>query len=284
MSANKRACVVCEKEKYITRDFYVSHSIIWGKATGKLPVCKDCIIDLYDYYQKERRLGMRATIISICRKFDMFFSDDIYNASIEEAKKKSGVPIISIYISKLNLIMSNKNDSKSFEDSELSELGASNFKSDLNEGMDLTTEQRNKLVKFWGKDVFETEEDLIRLQDMYENFLKNYSNDYVKRELFKLLSIEYLRLEKTKNAKDRKEITGIIMTLTDKANISPKDTEQNKQEDDLKILGLKVRQIESEEPVDYDVKDKALYKDYRSYKKYIEEYFVKPVKKAFGVE
>lgn len=285
VASNKKACVVCGKEKFTNRDFYISHSRVWGKLDGKMPVCKECVIDLYDYYQKERRLGMRATIISICRKLDIYFSDELYNTTLEDAKKKTEVPVINLYIGKLNIALGNSKDSKSFEDSELKELGESNFKTVNNDGMDITPEERAKLVRFWGRDVFETEEDLLRLQDTYEDFLSSYpSDDYVKREYFKMLAIEYLRLSKTKNAKDRKDITSVITTLTDKANLSPKDTEQNKQEDDYKLLSMMVKKIESEEPVDYGVTEKALYKDYRGYKKYIEEYLVKPMKKAFNFE
>lgn len=277
-------CVVCGVDKY-KREFYVSMSPVWGKLDGKLHVCKDCIQSMYDYYQREKLLGMRATIIALCRKYDIFFDEDIYTSCIEDAKKKSGIPIIFLYINKVNLILTNKKEIKSFDDSLLDEVSKMTIQSEIESGYDLNLDQKRKLIKFWGdKNVWETEEELIRLQETYEAFLKNYSNDMVKRKYFQLLSVEYLRLEKTKNPKDRKDIAGIIANLTDKANLSPKDTEQNNKDSEIKTLGMVIKDIETKEPVDYDVKEKAVYKDYRGFKKYIDEYLYKPIKKAFGVE
>ena len=280
----RKVCLRCVKEKGVTREYYKSMSDLWGNIDDRMPICKDCIIEMYDNYLTKDKLGIRSTVISVCRKLDIFYSDDIYESTIEDNKKKVGTPFIVTYINKVNLVLSNKKEVKAFDDSDIDEIKNLRFQTGTGDGFDLTPEQYSKLVAFWGEDVYDTKAELIRLQNMYEDFLKNYSNDYVKRQFFKLLSIEYLRLEKTKSPKDRKDITYNITTLTDKANLSPKDTEQNKQDDDDKILGMMAKKIESEEPIDYGVVEKAAYADYRGYKKYIEEYLYKPVKKAFGVE
>lgn len=283
--SSKKKCVVCLKEKNTTRDFYTSNSSIWGADEGRMPVCKDCVADLYENYLNVRKLGMKATIIAICRKLDIYYSDEIYLATIEDSKKRSGVPLINIYISKVNLTLSNKKLTYSYDDStDIGEIKLQTMNAGTDDEHELSPAQINELTRFWGENNFENELDLIRLQTMFEEYVNNYSNDYVKRNYFRLLCIEYLRLEKVVNPKDRKDIMTSITSLTDKANISPKDTEQNKQEDDKFILGLIIDKLENEEPVDFEVGEKSLYKDFRGIQKYIAEYFVKPTKKAFGVE
>lgn len=277
-----KVCSVCGKEKLFAKDFYVSMSKTWGKLDGKLPVCKDCIIELYNYYLDEQRLGMQTTIIAICRKLDIYYSEDFYTSVIEESKNKSGIPIISLYIAKSNLVLSNRKEQLAFEDSELGEISEQNFKSGINNGVDLTKEERKKLQDFWGESFKEGE--LIYLQDEFESYLKNYSNDMVKRKYFKMLSVESFRLSQATTTKERSDISKMISTLMKDANISPQVTEKNKQEDDRQILGLKIADIEAIEPIDYLVNDKAAFIDAKGYKKYISDYLYKPAKKLFGFE
>lgn len=277
-----KVCSVCGKEKLLAKDFYISLSKTWGKLDGKLPVCKDCIIELYNNYLDEQRLGMQTTIIAICRKFDIYYSEEFYASVIEDSKTKSGIPIVSLYIAKCNLILSNRKEPLAFEDSQIGEIAEQNFKSGISNGVDLTKDERNQLQGFWG-DTFK-EGELLFLQDEFESYCKNYSNDMVKRKYFKMICVESLRLSQATTTKDRSDISKMISSLMKEANISPQITEKNKQEDDRQILGLKIADIEAIEPIDYLVNDKAAFVDAKGYKKYIVDYLYKPAKKLFGFE
>lgn len=77
--------------------FPVSHGKLYGKA-GFLPICNKCIDALYDDYCKE--LGPKEAMRRICMKFDIYWSESIYDIVERTAGNTSWV---RTYIGKTNM-------------------------------------------------------------------------------------------------------------------------------------------------------------------------------------
>ena len=78
--------------------FPVSHSPMY-RGTGYLPMCSNCVDDLYQYY-KEKLGDDRAALKRICMKLDLYWSDSIYDM----VERTAGVTSrVRNYIGKTNL-------------------------------------------------------------------------------------------------------------------------------------------------------------------------------------
>lgn len=80
-------------------NFPVSHSPLY-RGTGYLPVCSDCIEEMFDYYQHKFRSG-RAAMRRICMKLDIYWADSIYDMVERSAGVNSQA---RNYIAKTNMV------------------------------------------------------------------------------------------------------------------------------------------------------------------------------------
>lgn len=88
--------------------FPVSHSPMY-RGTGYLPMCSDCVDDMYEYYRNE--LGDdREAMRRMCMKLDLYWDDSIYDMVERTAGVQSRV---RSYIGKANII---RYVDKSFDD------------------------------------------------------------------------------------------------------------------------------------------------------------------------
>lgn len=88
--------------------FPVSHSPMY-RGTGHLPMCNDCVDEMYEYYRSE--LGDdRAAMRRVCMKLDLYWDDSIYDMVERTAGVQSRV---RSYIGKANII---RYVDKSFDD------------------------------------------------------------------------------------------------------------------------------------------------------------------------
>lgn len=80
-------CVHCNTTKSIKTEFYKSKSDIFQKYDGTLPICKQCLGELFARFTKEYRSTKEALKI-ICYLCDWYFSQEAYNAVEEKSKGK----------------------------------------------------------------------------------------------------------------------------------------------------------------------------------------------------
>lgn len=79
--------------------FPVSHSPIY-RGTGYLPICNDCVEEMYDMY-REQLGGEREAMRRMCMKLDLYWSDSIFDMTERTAGINSKV---RNYIGKTNII------------------------------------------------------------------------------------------------------------------------------------------------------------------------------------
>lgn len=92
-----------------TGNFSASYSPLYHQNNKYLPVCKHCVEEMYDHYLMvlgDERLALRR----ICMKFDIYWSDDIYKATLNGNSQKT---LVTSYIAKSNMTQYN---GKNFDD------------------------------------------------------------------------------------------------------------------------------------------------------------------------
>lgn len=93
----------CRCRRHHTRqktNYPNSHSPLFRGNNGYLPICSNCLDELYDHYKEALGSGEEA-IKRICLKFDIYWSPKVY-AMID--KTNTTASRIRTYISKTNLI------------------------------------------------------------------------------------------------------------------------------------------------------------------------------------
>lgn len=90
-------------------NFPISHSPLFKRNGGYMPICNNCLEDLYDHYKDVLGSG-RAAVERLCLKLDIYWSPEIYsmvaNGGCTNSRMKS-------YISKTNLL---KYSGKTYDD------------------------------------------------------------------------------------------------------------------------------------------------------------------------
>lgn len=78
--------------------FYVNYSQMY-RGIGYLPICKDCIEQLYEGYLARSGGDQRASVRQICRKLDLYWNDRLYDNVYSKSTSRT---VLSMYIQKLS--------------------------------------------------------------------------------------------------------------------------------------------------------------------------------------
>lgn len=118
-------CICCggdkradEAKKGIENDFYKSHSKIHLGCNGFIPICKDCLENIYDNLESEltaaiKKAGVdveeyyveKKVIERICLMNDIYYNDSLFEAAL---KHSSNNTMLSAYM-KINNLIQHKN-------------------------------------------------------------------------------------------------------------------------------------------------------------------------------
>lgn len=109
ISPTAAVCCTCGKV-YPKRKalFPVSHAFL-HKGTGYLPYCNECVTKLYQSYFEESK-DPRAATRQMCRKFDLYWNDTLYDAA---EKQSSARTVFMQYVRRVN---GARSSSKSYDD------------------------------------------------------------------------------------------------------------------------------------------------------------------------
>ncbi len=263
--------------------FPVSHSPMY-RGAGYLPICSDCIEELYEYYRT--KLGDdRQAVRRICMKMDLYWHDSIY----EMAERTAGVNSrVRNYIGKTNMI---KYIDKSFDDTLAEEamLGVEK-KSDVfdfpipepdnNPEDDIQIEQ--EIIDFWGtgySPLF-----YFELEKRYKDWTGEAPvNDPSERALYKQICL--LEATITRDSAQGKAIdknVNALNTLLGSMNLKPA---QKKEDADAELekmpLGVGIQKWEFSRPLPPTPDDR---KDVRGTIKNITTWYLGHLCKMVGVK
>ena len=265
----RQMCTDCGKEKRLD-DFYASASP-FHKKYGKLHVCKDCLWK-YTNTDSENLELIKSTLRMVDRPFQL----ELWKSSVDEASK-GNKNTFKTYMKNLGLA---QNRSLTWNDSD-------NVKSENTVSVDNdneTMELDKNHIKRWGNGYTET--DIEYLENFYFEYETNYATDTpVQINLYRNIAKIHLQAEKelaTGNIKAFKDLMELSSKLHNDGNIKPIQSTGANDDKGLSTYGLWIKTIEQDEPCEH-FESKPLYEDYDKFKKYIDNWFVRPFKNIFNI-
>lgn len=191
----KLFCMSCGKN-VDSGSFYVGKNPKY-KYWGNIPICKDCMLEMYNELYQENP-DHRIAVIKFCIAMDIPFADNIFNMAMNRFTKEK-YPIPVGYMSFINSAVG-KNKGKRFQDGELfDQLLCSGS------GEDSLRAENSVLDKQLGE-----------LQEKYDSLFKDYNKTVTERE----------RLLKEKN-----DLLGKIENIGSTKSSSKKNTQDDSEED-----------------------------------------------------
>lgn len=236
----KLTCYCCGKEKKEI-DFYVSKSFTY-KAMGRLPVCKECLGEIYNKYFI-RYNDIKLSIYYMCRTANICFDLSCYNAMVNELEKRPKTLPWKTYMTKLNSLGSNSNGAGTdFDESDNLDVNKE-IKEILN-----SDSYDEDTIEFWGEGY--TTQDYKFLNSEYEKMITRYECDsYAQETLFQ--DIAFQRLEIRKKRQLGQSVDKELKTLQDllgSANIKPAQENASMASEQL-TFGTLIKKFENEEPI-----------------------------------
>lgn len=272
--AQKIICLKCHKEKQSNAtNYYMNGNPLFD--TEKLEVCKDCITKYIGEKGSEGYLDRVKLVLAL---LDKPFLKDLWEMRDSDWSK---------YIPQLSSF--NQYKGLTYADSKYDDIqhkAKSNTTLITNEDIndvqkvDLTKEELQELVLFWGKGM--EPEDYEFLQMEYEKLLNSYECDtYAMEMLFQEASQTRLTIKKKREA--NQSVDKEVKTLQDllgSANIKPVQ-ESGANATDQESFGTLIKKYENERPIPEPEEE---WKDVDGISHYVKTWFLGHLTKMLGIK
>lgn len=262
----KIRCTDCGNEKGLA-DFYTSNSP-FHKSTGKLHICKQCFWDFVNDDIEKLKNALRMV--------DKPFLVDILQSAKDESEG-TNKNIIKLYMKNIGMP---QYKSCTWADSISNNEKEFNIQIEESNGFD-----EDSLFKKWGRGY--SASDLEYLENFFTEYSHSYATDTpVQVNLYKNIAKVHLQAEKELSAnqtKSFKELMELSSKLHNDGNIKPIQSTGANEDKGVSTYGLWIKTIEQDEPCEY-FENKPIYEDFDKFKKYIEDWFVRPFKNIFNID
>lgn len=261
-------CCRCRRKHTKQRGNYPSsQSSIYHGNGGYLPICNNCLDELFEHY-KESLGGEIEALKRICMKFDIYWNPEIYAMVYKIYKGNTSVSRVRAYISKSNLI---KFVGKTFDDSldeELITLGEQVINE--NSDFEILTDSRNgdgeativvpkEVINYWGAGF--TPEMYFELEDRKSYWMSQFPTGTVlspgEEGLLRQICNLEISINQDKMAgRPIDKSVNTLNTLFGSMNIKPSQAKEN--EENYIPFGVEIAKFEEEHPIiipDDDFKD-----------------------------
>lgn len=278
MATEKLKCTNCGKLKATEKNFYMSHSQIYSKNDGRIPICKACTIERYDDLVEKYGDKLKA-LQHLCMNLDIYYNNDLAISMYSNMKEKDN--LAKVYFSKVNSLQQYK--------------GLTSFDSDIMESytrsIDIEEDKETSQVEFevspavvkrWGKGL--SEDDYFFLETTYDEFTSVYDDrtpaqKLIFRQIAKAL-LEGEKAIKANNTAGFEKMNNLVSKLMNDGNIKPIQ-EASIAEDETQGWGIWVNRIETERPIGEACEQ---FKDADRISKYITRWFTKQMQRVFDLK
>ncbi len=269
-------CICCggtkrasDENRGIENDFYKSRSKIHLGCNGFIPICKDCLENLYNEYLEkyekeveesenesafEEYYAEKKTIKRLCMMNDIYYNDSLFEAALKHSNKNT---MVSAYMKIANLIQYKKKtyDLTLTEDKEVIDERENIIVCDDAKNLKKITK---KTIKFFGEGL-KDENDYEFLQEQYDDWVARHEcKTKVQEEVFKQICFTQLELLKAVRAKqDTKDLTATFQKLLETAKLQPKQNHSDTTSE-TQTFGTLIDKWENTRPIpeiDEDLKD-----------------------------
>lgn len=269
---NKLLCINCESTRSVDMFYLNDNPLI---KSERLPVCKNCIRDFIGNKESD---GYEARVVLVLALMNKPFLYDLWEMRSE---------VWSRYIPQLSSF--NQYKGMQFSDSIFRNKESNTYdsianisKDEINEiqKTELTKEELEELVMFWGKGF--SPEDYEFLQMEYEKLLNSYECDtYTMEMLFQ--EVAQTRLTIKKKRERGESVDKELKTLQDilgSANIKPvQETGANAAEQST--FGTLIKKWENERPIP---EPDPAWRDVDGIRKYVSVWFFGHLSKMMGIK
>jgi hypothetical protein len=249
-----------------------------------LPVCKNCLKEMYDNYViKYRNSGFVApenkALKRICMLFNLYYNE----TSVASAQKYTeSNPAYNLLTSYLRTVKFVKNSNKTFDET-IEEEAEEAFQVQKFSKVDKKAVAKNisdETIKFFGAGF--SEEDYLFLKEQYDDWTARHEcNTKSQEEMFKQICFTQLELLKANRTKqDTKDLNATFLKQLEAAKLQPK---QNASETvaDTQTFGTLIDKWENTRPIP-EVEDSL--KDVDKIGKYINIFFRGHLSKMVGIK
>lgn len=281
----KLVCTQCHKEKSTTRNFYLSHSPMHNY--GRIPVCKDCILERYEVLKNNYKDEIKA-VYHICMNFDIYFNRDLITSCYSQMANDGNENLLKTYFSKVNSLRQYKDLTSLESDFLVAEATTVDVQEGESDGNEETKNNEQEFVVTpeiigrWGRNVT-SEEDYFFLETTYNEFTSVYdARTPAQKLIFRQIAKSLLQGEKAlrgDNIAGFEKMNNLVSKLMGDNNIKPIQ-EANLAEDDSQGWGVWVNRIETERPVGEACEQ---FKDVDKISTYITKWFTKQMQKVFDL-
>lgn len=247
-------------------------------ATGYLPICKKCLLELFDKYTEKYNDSQKA-LQRICMAFDLYYSDALF----ESCMNVNG-SILGSHIRMLNM-QQHKGKTfdtaidEGFEVTSNNNISTDNSKKKVETKTEETEETNSNVskkdIKKWGTD-FE-DADYQILNSHYEQLKNANPNCDSNQEVF-IIDLCYINMQKMKSLRNGdidsyNKLTESYRKSFKQAGLKTEEEAQNNAD---ACWGLMVKDV-GQYTVEEYYRDKQLYKDMDGLGEYYERYVARPI-------
>ena len=255
-SKEKYKCFCCEKE-YVETNYYKSYSNFFSNI-GKIPYCKQCIEKFYQYYyEKYTNEGYltpkKSAVKRLCMALDIFYKDDIFNAAIDDAKRrKLNISAMGAY---MKMIQLSQYKGKSYDNTVFNEEKEDFI---VNASANISDRKADEsTIRFFGAGF--TDEDYDFLKEEYDDWVARHEcKTKAQEEIFKRICFKQLEILKaTRRNEDTKHLDATFRDLLDTAKLQPKQNSGDTMADN-QTMGTLIDKWENERPlpeIDEELRD-----------------------------
>lgn len=259
-------CVMCGDLYPNLQSFFVSNSPFY--VLGRLPVCKECMNRMFILYTKKYN-NPRKAVQRLCMAFDIYFSDDVFDATDIQAKSFMGE-----YLRNIATRGKSKNTFETNLDEGFKLAGSKSFASETTEKM-LGGKGTKKDEEKWGAGFSKRQYDT--LNDHYKLLKTNNPNCDSNQEIFiyDLCCIKMQQLDAMRDGRvdDYNKLTDSYRKTFAQAGLK---AAQDPNAFDDETCGKWIELIENYNPAEYYA-NKPLYEDFDGFDEYMQRHVKRPL-------
>lgn len=254
----KYTCFYCGNE-FVETNFYKSFGNFFDNI-GKIPFCKQCIEEFYQYYfNKYTNEGCltpeRNAVKRVCMAMDIYYTDANFDSSMNKIRQDNiNISPMGQYMKTIGFRQyKDKSYDNTVSDEEQKELADSLMDmSNISE-----REVDENTIKFFGAGF--TDDDYNFLKEEYDDWVARHEcKTKAQEEVFKRICFKQLEILKaTRRGEDTKNLDATFQNYLDTAKLQPKQNSGDTTADN-QTFGTLIDKWENERPlpeIDEELKD-----------------------------
>ena len=281
MAIAKRVCTACGEAKKPNIDFYLSRSKLYKFNDARMPICKECLSNLFKELNAKYSDETKA-LYHLCMLFDIYFSKELVEKSNSNNNYSEEDNLLKTYMKNINSLRQYKFESSMSSDcivldDSLIKYEEKEVKINKNTPFEVTSDMEIR----WGASL--PLEDYVFLESKYKEFTDVYEcRTPAQRLIFEQIAKCLLRGEKALK-KDNdvafEKMNNMVSKLMTDGNIKPIQ-EASVAEDDTATWGKWINLIEQERPIGEAAEQ---FKDVDKISSYITKWFTRQMQRVFDL-